>query len=421
MGGVDASGAPLSSAEIYNPHTGHWTLVAPMHSPRADEFAVLLQNGRVLVTGGTGQTGSRTTSSEIYDPRTGKWTPTGSLNVGRSESEYATVLLPDGRVLLAGGYTGAPDSSGNSADVNTAEVYSPRTGTWTLVTSTMSSTRSGHAAILLRGNRGVLGSWAGSTTGWRRPRPTSTTGRTGDLPDSRTGRGSRGAAPPERPAQVAGFIPATWRCCHGCESTRCGWVTAPPPGTVAAPVARPGPLVPLWGIAVDAAILVVLIVTIARNSVYGLDFFHVFGGALWISIDLLMGFVIGPTIRRLDIPARMVFSKGLMTKMMVVMPTAVICTLAAGWQLARADGLFTTPYSPQHAWILAALIVVALLAIIAYTFLEPANIVVLMELRKPEPNGPLIGKMMQRFLYAAGVLGVLQLSMIVIMVRLATW
>jgi hypothetical protein len=65
--------------------------------------------------------------------------------------------------------------------------------------------------------------------------------------------------------------------------------------------------------------------------------------------------------------------------------------------------------------------VVALLAVIAYAFLEPANIVVLMELRKPEPNGLLIGRMMRRFLYTAGVLGILQLSIIVIMVRLATW
>ena len=191
--------------------------------------------------------------------------------------------------------------------------------------------------------------------------------------------------------------------------------------TAAAPKAQVGPFVPLWGIALDGVVLVALIVTIARNSVFGLDFFHVLGGALWISIDLIMGFIIGPIIRRLDIPARMVFSKHLMTKMMVVVPTAVICTLTSGWQLARLDNLFTTPYSPQHGWILAALIVVALLAIIAYVFLEPANIVVLTELRKPEPNGLLIGRMMERFLYTAGILGVLQLSMIVIMVRLATW
>ena len=189
----------------------------------------------------------------------------------------------------------------------------------------------------------------------------------------------------------------------------------------AAPKAQTGPFVPLWGVAVAGAVIVALIVTIASNSVFGLDFFHVFAGALWISTDLLMGFIIGPIMNRLDIPARMVFAKKLMTTMMVVMPVVVICTLTAGWQLALVDNLFTSPYSPQHGWILAALIVVALLAILAYTFLEPANIVVLMELRKPEPNGLLIGRMMKRFLYTAGILGVLQLSIIVIMVRLTTW
>ena len=124
------------------------------------------------------------------------------------------------------------------------------------------------------------------------------------------------------------------------------------PATPAVPKAEAGPFVPFWGIAVDAAILAVLVVTIARDSAFGLDFFHVFAGALWISIDLLMGFVIGPTIRSLDVPARMVFSKGLMTKMMLVMPTAVICTLAAGWQLARADGLFAAPHrlSTPGSW-----------------------------------------------------------------------
>lgn len=182
-----------------------------------------------------------------------------------------------------------------------------------------------------------------------------------------------------------------------------------------------GPLVPVRGIVAAGAVLAALIVVIVSNSVYWLNFFHVFCGAIWISTDLIMGFVIGPIMGRLDIPARMVFAKNLMTKMMVIMPTVVICTLTAGWQLARVQGRFAFPYPPQHGWILASLIVVAFLSILAYTFLEPANIVVLLELRKPQPNGLLIGRMMKRFVNTAGILGVLQLSIIVIMVRLATW
>ena len=187
---------------------------------------------------------------------------------------------------------------------------------------------------------------------------------------------------------------------------------------VPVPQTRPGPFVPLWGLVADGLVIAGLVVAIVEASRYWLDFFHVFGGALWISTDLLMGFVIGPIMNRLDIPARMVFARNLMTKMLVIMPTAVICTVAAGWQLALVDGFFSYPYGPLHGWILAALIVVALLSILAYTFLEPANIVVLIELRKPEPNGLLIARMMKRFLYTAGVLGVLQLSIVIIMVRL---
>ena len=128
------------------------------------------------------------------------------------------------------------------------------------------------------------------------------------------------------------------------------------PGTqmaASAPKSQVGPFVPLWGVGAALLVIVALIVAIVSNSVYWLQFFHVFGGALWISIDLFMGFIISPIMGRLDIPARMVFAKNLMTKMMVVMPTVVISTLASGWQVARLDNLFTTPYSPQHGWILA--------------------------------------------------------------------
>jgi N-acetylneuraminic acid mutarotase len=156
MGGVDGSGTPLNSAEIYNPLTGRWKLIAAMHVARVDEAAVRLADGRVLVAGGSVAGGDRTTSCEIYNPATGKWRLTGSLNVARSEAEYAIVRLPGGRVLLAGGYTGKPDAQGNSQDVNTAEVYNPATGRWALVSTTMSSARSGHAAVLLPMRQGVL-------------------------------------------------------------------------------------------------------------------------------------------------------------------------------------------------------------------------------------------------------------------------
>jgi hypothetical protein len=181
-----------------------------------------------------------------------------------------------------------------------------------------------------------------------------------------------------------------------------------------------GPLVPVLGLAIAGAVIVVLIVTIAFNWLWGLYFFHVGGGALWFSTDLFMGFIIGPILARLDVPARVAVTRQLMPKMLIIMPTVVISTLTAAWQLTQRLGLFNVPY-PQHWWLVAAFIAVGLMAIIAYGVLEPANILVLLELRKPEPNGVLIGRTMRRFIYGAAIIGVLQVAVIIIMTKIATW
>ena len=61
------------------------------------------------------------------------------------------------------------------------------------------------------------------------------------------------------------------------------------------------------------------------------------------------------------------------------------------------------------------------MSVIAIGILEPANIAVLFELKKPEPNGELIGRLMKRFVYTAGITGVMQIATLVIMTRIATW
>jgi len=197
-------------------------------------------------------------------------------------------------------------------------------------------------------------------------------------------------------------------------------------GDVIAPSAPPVPaarkdfeIIPLRALPVVGAVLLLLIVVIAGNWLWGLDFFHVAGGALWTGIDLFLGFVIGPIMGRLPIPARVEFSKRLMPKMVVLMPTLVVCTLAAGWQLARHLGNLSAAY-PEHGWVITSFVVVAVMAIVAIGVLEPANLAVLFELKKPEPNGELIGRLMRRFIYAAGITGAMQIATLVIMSRLAT-
>jgi len=194
---------------------------------------------------------------------------------------------------------------------------------------------------------------------------------------------------------------------------------------VAAAPAAPAPaggtfqIVPLRALPVVGAVLVLLVAAIVGNWRWALDFFHVAGGALWTAIDLFLGFVIGPILGRLSIPSRVEFTKRLMPKMLLLMPTLVVCTLASGWQLARHLGNLSSA-APLHGWIVASFGVVAVMAVVAIGLLEPANLAVLFELRKPNPNGAVIGKLMRRFIFAAGITGAMQIATLVIMTRLAS-
>jgi hypothetical protein len=192
-------------------------------------------------------------------------------------------------------------------------------------------------------------------------------------------------------------------------------------GPVAGGPARPPvSIVPLAGLPVVALVLIGLIVSIAGNWLWALDFFHVVGGGLWTAIDLFVGLVIGPILGRLSIPARAEFAARFMPTMLLLMPTLVTATLVSGWQLARHLGVLDVAY-PRHWWLVASFIVVGAMTVIALGFLEPANLAVLFELRKPQPDGALVGRLMRRFAYTAGITGLLQVATLVIMTRIATW
>jgi len=179
-------------------------------------------------------------------------------------------------------------------------------------------------------------------------------------------------------------------------------------------------IVPLRGLPVVAVVLAGLVAAIATNKLWPLTFYHVVGGGLWTALDLFLGLVIGPILAKMSIQARMEFSARFMPKMLLIMPTLVTMTLASGWQLARLSGNLEVAY-PKHWWLTASFIVVGVMAVIAIGLLEPANIAVLFEMRKPEPNGEVIAKLMRRFVYTAGVTGVMQIATLVIMTRLSSW
>jgi hypothetical protein len=197
-------------------------------------------------------------------------------------------------------------------------------------------------------------------------------------------------------------------------------------GTSAPPAAPPAgieipdfEIVPRKGLILVAVVFVALIVAIAVNKLWPLVFLHVSFGAAWTIIDLFLGLVLGPIMGSMPVPARIAFVTRLMPKMLLLMPVVVTVTLAAGWQLGTFLGTVTDAY-PLHGWLVASYIVVGIMAIIALGLLEPANVAVLVELKKPRPNPMVIERLMKRFIYSAGVIGVMQVATLVIMTKLAS-
>jgi hypothetical protein len=186
------------------------------------------------------------------------------------------------------------------------------------------------------------------------------------------------------------------------------------------PLERPKiQVVPLKGLPISAAAVILVTLAIAGNWQWALVFCHVAGGGLWTGIDLFVGLVLGPILGRLSIAARAEFSARFMPKMVIIMPTVVMMTLATGFQIARKMGNLYAK-SPNHPWLIASFCVVGVMAVIALGILEPANIAVLFEMNKPVPNGELIGRLMKRFIYTAGITGIMQIATLIIMTRVAT-
>jgi N-acetylneuraminic acid mutarotase len=151
-----------STVDRYDPVANNWVAANPLAIARERHTATLLPNGKVLVTGGYGgapntlaDTGASLASAELFDPATGNWTTTGSMNTPRRN--HIAILLSGGRVLVAGGTNGA-------TILASAEIYDPATGLWTPAASMHAARDVASVAMLANGNVLVVNGLNGASS-----------------------------------------------------------------------------------------------------------------------------------------------------------------------------------------------------------------------------------------------------------------
>ncbi|CAB4935555.1 unannotated protein [freshwater metagenome] len=141
-GGSRDGGEPTTAAEIFDPTTDDWTLVAPLRAKRSAATVDRLPDGRVLVAGGYGSGWAGIQSStEIFDPRTETWSAGPPMHSPRAQA--ASAVLPDGRVLVAGGYY-----DHNQFVAENAEIYDPESNSWSPIASPLTPRLNARATAL---------------------------------------------------------------------------------------------------------------------------------------------------------------------------------------------------------------------------------------------------------------------------------
>jgi uncharacterized membrane protein len=188
---------------------------------------------------------------------------------------------------------------------------------------------------------------------------------------------------------------------------------------IAASPARVGaPLRPAY-IAAAVAALVAMIAAILGSSLWFLNFVHVMAGSLWTGIDLFMGFVIGPVLRKVSLDTRRAMIAGIIPRTLVLMPTLSAITSTAGWFLAMRLGFLDLGY-PQFWWVIAALAIVSVLTVQGLGYLLPMNLKLYFEIQKPAPDPAKLQRWMRTYVRVVGIQGVMQVAIIIVMARFAT-
>ena len=162
-----------------------------------------------------------------------------------------------------------------------------------------------------------------------------------------------------------------------------------------------------------------MVAAIVSQRLWFLNFVHVFAGLLWTGTDLFMGLMLGPILRRLDLPTRRAVLSRLMPRMLFYVPTLAIVTTTSGWYLGRQMGFLNVPY-PYYWWLIASYVIVAILTVQGFGILLPTNLWVNFELQKEVPDVGKIQRWMRTYIRVVAMQGVMQVAIVIVMTRIAT-
>src|SRR5262245_25708876 len=155
---------------------------------------------------------------------------------------------------------------------------------------------------------------------------------------------------------------------------------------------------------------------ILHDGIWLLNFVHVMSGVLWTGIDLFLGFIVGPILRRQAWETRRAFTAALIPRTMVLMPTLAIITGTSGWFLAQRMGYLDLNY-PEFWWVAAALVIITILTVQGLGILTPTNILVYLEMQKASPDPDKIARWMRLYVRVVAIQGIMQVAIIVVMAR----
>jgi hypothetical protein len=158
---MDETTVTASATVSVTTSSGRFAPTGSLHEPRGLHSATLLPDNKVLVAYGS-NSGSYTaatgyvglSSIEVYDAGTGTFTEI----VGESGAGifgHTATLLPNGNVLLAGGFVNSVWDYGISASSNGASLYDSATGVFS-GTGNMTASRGGHTATLLANGKVLI-------------------------------------------------------------------------------------------------------------------------------------------------------------------------------------------------------------------------------------------------------------------------